>query len=237
MGSPPESAESEFEPAEEPVAAIRVAEAVDEQATAEVPVNNEADLTTQFDDSQRHLEEIISSIDKALEEAAPVLAENELRDKTAETSSQHERYLVFSLAGIKYAVPTPEVVEIGRVPPVTPVPNVPAWLSGVTNRRGDILSVVDLRRLLGVKGASQTDSARIVVVRSTGDELMTGMIVDHVNGMLNVAPGTVKPPAGPIDTGVTPYLVGLCEHKNDLVAVLDLELLLASPEMRQFELV
>jgi chemotaxis signal transduction protein len=74
-------------------------------------------------------------------------------------------------------------------------------------------------------------------VRSTGDELMTGMIVDHVNGMLNVAPGTVKPPAGPIDTGVTPYLVGLCEHKNDLVAVLDLELLLASPEMRQFELV
>ncbi|HEU4389825.1 MAG TPA: chemotaxis protein CheW [Blastocatellia bacterium] len=257
--------ESEFE--EEPVAVIRIASSTlapppdleatidhslvhdslvdhspverspEEHSPADLVSTADLEAAPQAPASQYALDEIIKSIDEALEEATPVLTERSLRDAVSDARSQQERYLVFSLAGIKYAVPAAEVVEIGRVPSVTMVPNVPAWLLGVTNRRGDILSVVDLRSLLGLKSTDQSDSARIVVVRSTGDELMTGMIVDQVNGMLNVVPGAVQPPAGPIDTGVTPYLVGLCEHKSDLVTVLDLELLLASQQMRQFELV
>ena len=247
LESPPELSQSDSELLEEPVEVIRVAsatisplpepEAIAEQSAADLIAGDDTQTTEALTGKQHHLEEIIKSIDEALEEATPALLEAGSRDAVSETPSQQERYLVFSLAGIKYAVPTAEVVEIGRVPSITPVPNAPDWLLGVTNRRGDILSVVDLRNFLGVKSTRQDDSARIVVVRSTGDELMAGMIVDQVNGMLNVAPGTVRPPAGPIDTGVTPYLVGLCEHKSDLVAVLDLELILASHEMRQFELV
>jgi purine-binding chemotaxis protein CheW len=191
----------------------------------------------QEEPAAERLEEVIVAIDRALDRAEPVEVERYDAHLRLDAPERIDQYLVFSLGGIKYAVPANGVVEIGRVPPTTPVPNTPPWLLGVTNRRGDILSVVDLRGFLGMDGRHQREMSRIVVVRSNSDEMMAGLIVDQVNGMLNVAPGGVEPPAGPIDTTLAPYLLGLCEHKKDLVAVLELELLLASPEMRQFELV
>src|SRR5262245_52022400 len=81
------------------------------------------------------LEALISIIDSEIEEAAPLM-NSEGTQMAASATGQ--RYIVFTLAETKYAVPLGSVIEMGRIPKITSVPLVPDWIKGVTNLRGDI---------------------------------------------------------------------------------------------------
>jgi purine-binding chemotaxis protein CheW len=105
----------------------------------------------------------------------------------------------------------------------------------VTNRRGEILSLIDCRAFLGLQQPYQIDSGRLLVVRTAGDVVTTGLLVDQVNRILDLATDQVRPPAAPIETKIAPYLRGVTEHNDELLVVLDLESLLLSPEVQQFE--
>jgi len=74
-------------------------------------------------------------------------------------------YLQFILAGHDYAVGLTNVLEIGSPAAITPLPHVPEWLLGVSNLRGDILSVVDLRLFFGLPRARPETSPK----RQRGD--------------------------------------------------------------------
>ena len=82
-------------------------------------------------------------------------------------ASQGDRYVLLSIASAHYAVLEAFVTELERIPKITPVPRVPAWVRGVTNLRGDVLSVVDMRTFLGLDPTS-SHSARMLVVRCGG---------------------------------------------------------------------
>ncbi len=90
------------------------------------------------------------------------------------------RFVLLSIASTHYAVSEAYVTELERVPRITPVPRVPPWLRGVTNLRGDIVSVIDMRTFLGLE-AHSPQSARILVVRLPDDPFSTGLIVDAVD--------------------------------------------------------
>src|SRR4051812_6716027 len=78
----------------------------------------------------------------------------------------------------RYAVPMSAIAEVGRVARMTRVPGVPLWIAGVSNWRGRILPVVDLRPLLGVSATDLRGDARLVV---TGDETVSvALLVESV---------------------------------------------------------
>jgi len=145
-----------------------------------------------------------------------------------------ERFVQLSIAMAHYAVPESFVTELDRVPPITPVPRVPAWLRGVTSLRGDILSVVDMRTFLGLEPASP-HSARMLVVRLPDEEFAAGLIVDTVDRIVAIPGAEIRPPAAPLDGPLVAYLRGVCTIGDRLVAVLDLDRLLRSSEFRQFD--
>jgi len=144
------------------------------------------------------------------------------------------RYVLLSIAAADYAVREVFVTELERVPKVTPVPRVPAWVRGVTSLRGDILSVIDMRVFLGLE-ASSSQSARMLVVRLLNEDFATGLLVDGVDRIVSVSPDQITPPESPLEGPLAPYLTGVCEIEERRVAVLDLDQLLRSPEIRQFE--
>ena len=144
------------------------------------------------------------------------------------------RYVLFAIASTRYAVPEAFVTELERVPRMTPVPRVPSWLRGVTNLRGDIVSVVDLRIYLGLSGVLPP-SARLLVVRLLDEPFATGLIVDAVDRIVTIDADAVTPPAAPLDGPLTPYLAGVCTVNERIVAVLDIARLLRSADLRQFE--
>jgi purine-binding chemotaxis protein CheW len=148
--------------------------------------------------------------------------------------AETERFVLLSLASTDYAVAESCVTEIDRVPATTAVPGTPAWLSGVTNRRGDILSVIDLRAFAGLDGRSPV-LARMLVARLPDDDFMAGLIVDAVDRIVAIPHDAIRPPTAALDGPLVAYVRGLCAISERLVAVLDLDRLLRSPDIRQFD--
>lgn len=144
------------------------------------------------------------------------------------------RFVLLSVASTHYAVPEAHVTELERVPRVTIVPRAPAWLCGVTNLRGDIVSVIDLRAYLGL--APHTPAAgRMLVVRLLDEAFATGLIVDAVDRIVTLQAEDVKAPASPLEGALAPFVNGVCTIGDRLVAVLDVDHLLRSPDIRQFD--
>ena len=144
------------------------------------------------------------------------------------------RLVVFTVAGTTYAVPEMFVSEVARVPSITIVPRVPAWIRGITNLRGDIVSVVDLRLFLGFD-ATSPHTGRLLVVRLVNEDFAAGLLVDGVDQIANVAADAVRMPVSPIAGSMAAYLTGVCHVGERLVTVLDFDRFLRSPEIRQFE--
>ena len=103
------------------------------------------------------------------------------------------------------------------------------------NLRGEILSVIDFRTFLGLEEAHHGERSRMLVVKTARDEIMTSLIVDQVMGIAPLSKARMETPAAPPGNKVVPYLQGAYEYEDQVCAVFDLERLLLSPEVRQFE--
>ena len=97
----------------------------------------------------------------------------------------------FVLAGSRYGIESRFVREVARLTRFTPVPGTPAFVLGVTNLRGEILALFDLRVLLGIEAAGVTDLGRIVVVGEHRREY--GLIADAASEMVYLPAAAVAP--------------------------------------------
>src|SRR3954463_4839967 len=119
----------------------------------------------------------------------------------------------------RYAVPMSAIAEVGRVARVTRVPGVPIWVAGVSNWRGRILPVVDLRPLLGVPATDVGDDARLVV---TGDESVSvGLLVEGVDGVATVPAGDLDAPPATVGSDAAELLSGQWNDERGPIGVID----------------
>ncbi len=154
------------------------------------------------------------------------------RAKVAVAVERGEQHVVFEVAGNAYAVPIRNVAEISRPPAVTPVPHVPAWVVGVANVRGDVVSLIDPRLLLALPAGKAGPDQRLLVARAAADEIVVGILVDRVRGLRRLAgPYLLAPDAGRL----APFVTGLADIDGRLTAILDLERFLSSDTLRCFE--
>ena len=184
------------------------------------------------------LDELIATIDEEIEASleAGVLAPVAHNAPTLQKRDE-EQFVIFMMAGTEYAVSIDNVLEISRPLDVTPVPNVPEWVLGVTNLRGDVLSVIDPRTFLGLATPALYQTGRMLVAQAEQENssIMTGLLVDRVNEIRFLAKDRIGAPAAPIEDQIAPYLQGVYDHDGRMLVVLDLTRLLFSTEMLQFE--
>lgn len=94
--------------------------------------------------------------------------------------------LTFDVAGETYGLPIGAVTEIVGMPRLMPVPGVPAWIKGVTNLRGRVVPLMDVRLRFGLAERPYDD--RTVVIVLDVDEASLGLIVDSVGEVSPVPP-------------------------------------------------
>ena len=105
------------------------------------------------------------------------------------------RHAVFEVGDHVFGIPLTGVREIDRCGKVTVLPRTPSWLRGVTNLRGQILSVTDFRNLLDLPDDHRSTSEKIIVVHSERHNTHTALVVDRVLGIRSLS-GERKPLAG-----------------------------------------
>ncbi len=153
---------------------------------------------------------------------------------TNENNNAGETQLVvFDLASEYYGVDIGDVREIIRMQNVTRVPGTPAYMEGVTNLRGKVVPVVDLRKRLNLKVKAQTKESRIVVMDIGGKDV--GVIVDGVTEVLRIPLASVEPPSQMVANSDSAYIRGIAKLEDKLVILLDLDRVLASAEYDSFE--
>lgn len=116
-------------------------------------------------------------------------AEPEVVPAEAVTTAAHanptelsRKLVLFELSDQVFAIPVSNVAEIQREQPITRIPHVPNWVSGVTNLRGSITSVVDLRTRLGLPSPNGAVRRHMMVIRSSSN-VTTCLLVDRVLGI------------------------------------------------------
>lgn len=177
------------------------------------------------------LEETISSIDREIDETFGHDADVGFDSNAAKLNE--EQHIVFTLAGTEYAVSVFNVREVGKLLKVTAVPNLPHWVYGISNLRGEIISILDFRALLGIESIPYQDSKRMLVSHSRERDITTALVVDDVRGIRCLSMDKVNSSA-PVNDKAGKYMQGIYEDGNSLLTLIDLERLLVSPKIRHF---
>jgi len=110
-----------------------------------------------------------------------------------------EEYVVFTLGGRKYAIALSNVVEILLPGSVYPIPNSAANVLGLTNIRGNILPVLDIKPLLGEKENSSFELRRHIWIRTGNEDIV--IVVDKVDGIKRVSEEDVAQPPEDLTVG------------------------------------
>ena len=119
-----------------------------------------------------------------------------------------------------FALPVKQVQEILRVTALTRVPHAPFPVRGVTNLRGYVLPVVDLRVRLGLQPTEVGVRSRIMVVQSRGR--LIGLLVDAVEQVAQIDRLAVEPPPEDVMTEQSFYLLGVYHvDDSEMVILLD----------------
>lgn len=118
-----------------------------------------------------------------------------------------------------YGVPITSLHEIVRVPEITAVPDAPAYMEGVINLRGKIVSVIDLRKRFGEKKITPGKRNRILVVEHQGR--LSGLIVDAASEVLKIPAADIESAPAALEEGGLNCVTGLGKYKGRLIVLLD----------------
>jgi purine-binding chemotaxis protein CheW len=144
-------------------------------------------------------------------------------------------YILFTVAGTTYALPSGEVRHMEMLEGVTRVPNAPAFVDGVVFSRGQVVPVVNLRARFGFERAPYDLRTRLIVVQAAGRVI--GMVVDSAREFVNIPPESIQPPHEALAGMSGRYVEGVASlGKDRLVLTLDLTRILNFAESLPLDL-
>ena len=97
---------------------------------------------------------------------------------------KHRPYIRFHLNETVFALPLQNALEIDYLPEITPLPNLPHWVRGICNLRGNIFSVVELKQVLRMAPVNTRPVTKLILLKSR--DIQTAILVDRISGILNV---------------------------------------------------
>lgn len=151
------------------------------------------------------------------------MAQQEQRDSITQL-------VVFQLGHELYGADIAVVREVSPLQRVTRVPRTPRYMEGVTNLRGRVIPVVDLRRRLNLPVSAPTKSTRIAVAELEGGQV--GMVVDAVLEVLRVPAANIEPPSQLLSKVELDYVQGVANMDGRLIILLDLARVLQRDERK-----
>jgi purine-binding chemotaxis protein CheW len=124
-------------------------------------------------------------------------------------------YLAFVLGSDVYAAPVALIREILKPPPLTPVPRAPFSIMGIVSVRGQLVTVVDLRRRLRLAEGPTTRKTRILLSDSPSGETL-GLHVDEVLQVYRLAEAEIEHATTALGGDVAGYISGIARPARGL---------------------
>jgi purine-binding chemotaxis protein CheW len=130
-----------------------------------------------------------------------------------ERKGEDEEYLellAFLLAHETYAIETRFIREVYPLTELTPLPCTPDYIYGIINIRGQILTIIDMKKFFDLPEKGITNLNRVIVVQQ--EDMALGILADEIIGIRNIPEKGVNPPL-PTMTGIhAGYINGIMEE-------------------------
>jgi purine-binding chemotaxis protein CheW len=125
------------------------------------------------------------------------------------------------------------VESIIKMQAITQLPQTPSYVRGVTNLRGSVLPVIDLRTRFSLESQEANRQTRIIIV--TMGNVKVGVVVDGVSEVLRVSDELIEPLPPMVNTVNSVFLKGIVRLENRLIILLELGKVLDLDEQHSLE--
>jgi purine-binding chemotaxis protein CheW len=139
---------------------------------------------------------------------------NEIHSDTVELASF---YVGEALCGMDIL----KVQEINKLIEMTRVPQAPEYVLGILNLRGEIVTIIDLGKKLGLKSTEVNHKTRNIIVNSNGEHI--GLMVEQISDVIQAEWEKVEPPPANIGDVQGKYFTGVFKTADRLIGILDVE--------------
>lgn len=140
------------------------------------------------------------------------------------SKSEAIQLATFFLQGELFGVDALHVQEILTYQEITAVPLAPDYVKGLINLRGQIVTVIDLRRRLGFEPLADETTGMNLIVNS--NEGLMSLLVDQIGNVLDLQRDQLRAPPGTIRGVAVHYIQAVCQLEGELLIVLDLDSIL-----------
>jgi len=160
----------------------------------------------------------------------------EMREQIQSMTDKEGKYLTFALGAEEYGLEILKVREIIGYIDVTAVPQTPDYVHGVINLRGQVIPVIDLRSKFGMEAVEKTEETCIIVVEITQDgrSISTGIVVDKVQEVLDIAGENIEEAPNFGSTVNTDFILGMGKIDDSVKTLLDIDKVLNSDDIASF---
>ena len=155
-----------------------------------------------------------------------------------EDLKQEERVIAFMLNDELIGINIKNVTKITKKLDISPVPKTPDYIVGVMNLRGNIVPVVNLKKMLNLPNSDDLNQEYIIIIDTQIGNI--GLLIDQVVGAITIEDKEILP--APINSiGIdSKYVIGVIiineeeqtQHKN-LLILLDTDKLFNKKEMQE----
>jgi len=144
-----------------------------------------------------------------------------------------QQLVIFELANEYYGIDIAVVESIIKMQAITHLPQAPAYVKGVTNLRGSVLPVIDLRTRFALEIIEDTRQTRIIIV--TMGSIKVGVVVDGVSEVLRVSDELIEPLPPMVSSVNSVFLKGIVRLETRLIILLELGKVLDLTEQQLLE--
>jgi len=161
------------------------------------------------------------SDDEILKYRAKLLAEEQEKEEVDESTVE---IIEFLLSYERYGIESSYIKEVYSMKDFTTVPCTPNFVKGITNLRGEIISIVDIKKFFDLPDKGLTDLNRVLIVKK--NDMKMGILADRILGVKIVSNKNIKTDFTSMSDRRSKYLKGITP---DHLIILNVAKILTDP--------
>ncbi|MCI8391134.1 MAG: purine-binding chemotaxis protein CheW [Roseburia sp.] len=129
---------------------------------------------------------------------------------------QSKQYIVVMVGNEQYGIDISYIDNIVRMQKITRVPRIQPYFNGIINLRGEIVSVMSIRKKMGLEEDVFTHSSRIIILKIE-EKGALGIIVDEVREVVNLSEDEIEKVSNK-----GRFINGIGTHGDELISLLEI---------------
>ena len=175
-------------------------------------------------DQGPELMSVLTPVKGLIEKGMRRVVDRDLFAGEQEEDTLKDKYLIFRIASEDYGFEIRHVLEIIVIQKITDVPDMPEYVMGLINLRGQVVPVMDIRMRFGYEQRSYDERTCIVVVKT--DDAPVGVVVDTVSAVQDIPEEDLSGPPSISKGKAHRFIQAMARMEEKVAIILDVEKLL-----------